>query len=74
MGMHTGAVIREDDDFFGRTVIVAARVAAIARGGEILGTDEVRAATKDDDTTWGPTRDIALKGLSGTHPVSLARW
>jgi class 3 adenylate cyclase len=74
MGMHTGAVIREDDDFFGRTVILAARVAAIARGGEILGTDVVRAATKDDDTTWGPPCEIALKGLSGTHPVSLARW
>lgn len=58
----------------GRTVIVAARVAAIARGGEILGTYDVRAATKDDDSAWGPPRDIALKGLSGTHPVSLARW
>ncbi|MGZ8763182.1 MAG: hypothetical protein ACXW2C_11545 [Acidimicrobiia bacterium] len=55
-------------------MIVAARVAAIARGGEILGTYDVRAATKDDDSAWGPPRDIALKGLSGTHPVSLARW
>jgi class 3 adenylate cyclase len=73
MGLHTGEVIREDDDFFGRTVIVAARVAALARGGEVLATDDVRAATKDDNT-WGPTRETPLKGLAGTHRVSTARW
>jgi class 3 adenylate cyclase len=74
MGLHTGTVIREDDDFFGRTVIVAARVAALARGGEVLATEEVRAATKADDGTWGPGRETALKGLAGTHRVFAARW
>jgi class 3 adenylate cyclase/tetratricopeptide (TPR) repeat protein len=74
MGLHTGAVIREDDDLFGRTVIVAARVAALARGGEVLGTEEVRAATKADDSAWGPSRETALKGLAGTHQVFAARW
>jgi class 3 adenylate cyclase/tetratricopeptide (TPR) repeat protein len=74
MGLHTGAVIREDDDFFGRTVIVAARVAALAHGGEVLATEEVRAATKADDGTWGPGRETALKGLAGTHRVFAARW
>ena len=74
IGMHTGAVIREDDDFFGRTVIVAARVAALARGGEVLATEEVRAATKSDGDTWGPSRETALKGLAGTHQVFAARW
>ena len=74
MGLHTGAVIREDDDFFGRTVIVAARVAALARGGEVLATEEVRAAARADDSTWGPGRETALKGLAGTHRVFAARW
>jgi class 3 adenylate cyclase/tetratricopeptide (TPR) repeat protein len=74
IGMHTGDVIREDDDFFGRTVIVAARVAALARGGEVLATEEVRAATKSDDDVWGPSRETALKGLAGTHQVFAARW
>lgn len=44
VGSHTGAAIKERGDFFGRTVIVAARVADAARGREVLVTDEVRAA------------------------------
>ena len=36
IGLHTGEAIREEGDFFGRSVILAARIAAQARGGEIL--------------------------------------
>ena len=36
IGLHTGEAIRERDDFFGRNVILAARIAAQARGGEVL--------------------------------------
>ena len=36
MGLHTGEVIRDGDDLFGRNVILASRIAAEARGGEIL--------------------------------------
>ncbi len=41
IGLHTGqALIREDGDVFGDAVNVAARVAAIARGSQILTTKE----------------------------------
>ena len=33
MGLHAGEVIKEDEDFFGRNVIMAARVASQAKGG-----------------------------------------
>ncbi|HEU4759168.1 MAG TPA: protein kinase, partial [Dehalococcoidia bacterium] len=36
MGLHTGEAIKEGEDFFGRNVIMAARVASQACGGEIL--------------------------------------
>ena len=36
MGLHAGEVIKEGEDFFGRNVIMAARVASQANGGEIL--------------------------------------
>lgn len=36
VGVHTGEVIRERDDVFGKHVMLAARVANAARGGEIL--------------------------------------
>ncbi len=41
MGMHVGEVIEEGGDFFGRSVILAARIAAQARGGEVLISDEL---------------------------------
>src|SRR3989442_891259 len=34
MGMHTGEVIKEANDFFGKNVILAARIAAQAVGGQ----------------------------------------
>jgi hypothetical protein len=36
MGVHTGEAIQRDGDFYGRSVILAARIADRADGGEIL--------------------------------------
>jgi len=36
MGLHTGEVLKDADDFFGKHVILASRIAGKARGGEIL--------------------------------------
>ena len=43
MGLHAGEVIKEGEDFFGRNVIMAARVASQANGGEILTSGVVKA-------------------------------
>ena len=42
VGMHHGPAIAREGDWFGGTVNLAARVAAIAAGGEVLLTDAVR--------------------------------
>ena len=42
MGLHAGEAIREEGDFFGRSVILAARIAAQASGGEILVSEDLR--------------------------------
>src|SRR5262249_17338257 len=42
VGINAGEPIAEDDDLFGASVILAARTAAKASGGEILVTDVVR--------------------------------
>ena len=60
IGLHTGDVIAEADDFCGRTVILAARVAESARGGEVLVTPQVRAAVPDGVFDHG--REVSLKG------------
>ena len=41
VGMHHGRAIERDGDWFGATVNVAARVAAVAAGGEVLLTKDV---------------------------------
>jgi class 3 adenylate cyclase len=69
VGIHRGEVIREADDFFGRTVIIGARVAASAEGGEVLVTDDVRKATADR-FSFGAVRELSLKGLSASYPAA----
>lgn len=73
MGIHRGEVIREEDDFFGRTVIVGARVAASAAGGEVLVTDDVRNAA-GEAYAFGAVRDLTLKGLSSPCPAAPLDW
>ena len=42
VGMHHGPAVARESDWFGATVNLAARVAAVAAGGEVLVTDAVR--------------------------------
>ena len=42
MGLNAGEAIQEEADFFGSAVIVAARIAALAEGGEILTSEAVK--------------------------------
>ena len=68
VGIHIGEVIREGDDFFGRTVILAARIGAAAKGGEVLVSDDLRRAV-GAAAAFDDGREIEFKGLSGRHLV-----
>ncbi len=72
IGMHEGDVISEDADFYGRTVILAARVGAVAKGGDTLVTDHVRGLL-GDEVSFGEPVEVELKGLSGTHVLHRVR-
>jgi class 3 adenylate cyclase len=75
MGLHTGEAIRERDDFFGRNVVLAARIAGLARGGEILVSSPLKELADDDGAiSFGAPRELELKGLSGTHRVHAVEW
>ncbi len=75
MGLHTGEVIAEEGDFFGKNVILAARIAAQAAGGEILVSEQMRhVADGSDGIEFDAGRELELKGLAGTHRVFSARW
>src|SRR5918995_3485937 len=47
VGMHHGPAIAREGDWFGATVNLAARVAAVAAGGEVLLTGAVRDGTEE---------------------------
>jgi class 3 adenylate cyclase len=75
IGIHAGDAVRERSDFFGHAVVVAARVATMALGGEILATqlvkDLVAGVTR---FSFGPSRSVELKGIEGpcvVHTVHL---
>ena len=44
IGMHTGPAIQRGGDYYGATVNVAARIAALAAGGEVLVSEDTAAA------------------------------
>jgi eukaryotic-like serine/threonine-protein kinase len=77
MGLHTGEVISEEGDYFGKNVILAARIAAQAVGGEILVSEEMRQAASSgngDGLRFDDGREVELKGLAGSHRVFRAEW
>jgi adenylate cyclase len=47
VGMHHGPALEREGDWFGATVNLAARVAALAAGGEVLVTSRVREAAAE---------------------------
>jgi len=70
MGLHTGEATEDAGDFIGRSVIVAARIAAEAHGGEILVSPLVRELTESaGEFTFEEGREVSLKGLSGRYHV-----
>jgi adenylate cyclase len=70
IGIHMGKSVRRGDDLFGRNVAMAARVAAIAEGGEVLVSEPVRDAVADQQNlAFGEPRRVELKGFRGTHPL-----
>ncbi len=76
MGLHTGQAIREEGDIFGRSVILAARIAAQARGGEILVSAPLREAADGSGNgfAFDDGRELELKGLAGRHRVFRTEW
>jgi class 3 adenylate cyclase len=75
MGIHTGEALKDADDFHGRDVVLAARIADQARGGEIL----VSALLKEllfghGDLRFESEREAELKGLAGLHRMYAVAW
>ena len=72
-GLHVGAVVHKNGDFFGTNVAMAARIAAHAVGGQILVSDDVRSRLADnpdaEDIRVVEAFETELKGLEGNHQL-----
>ena len=75
IGLHTGETLRDAERFFGLTVILAARIAALAQGAEILVSSQLReAAGNSAELRFGPEREVALKGISARQRIVSVEW
>lgn len=75
IGLNTGEVLKDGDDFLGRTVILASRIAGEARGGEILVSSVVKAlADGSGEFMFDVSRDVDLKGVSLPQTVYPVVW
>jgi adenylate cyclase len=75
MGVHTGEAIHRDGDFYGRNVILAARIADRAHGGEILVSSLVKELVDAaGDIAVREAEEVELKGLDGRHRLFRVAW
>ncbi len=58
-----------------RTVILTARIAAEAKGGEILASSNLKELTEDSgELRFGAARDVRLKGISEVQRLYPVDW
>jgi class 3 adenylate cyclase len=74
IGLNAGEPIAEDEDLFGTAVIVAARIAAKAEGGEILASDVVRQLVAGKGFLFSDRGDVVLRGFEDPVRLYEVRW
>jgi class 3 adenylate cyclase len=74
VGLNAGEPIAEEKDLFGTAVIEAARIAAAAKGGEILVSNVVRELAKGKDFLFADRGDVALRGFEEPARLYEVRW
>jgi class 3 adenylate cyclase len=74
VGLNAGEPIAEEEDLFGTAVIRAARIAAIAEGGEILVANVVRELAEGKGFLFSEHGNVALRGFDDPVRLFEVRW
>ena len=69
VGIHTGPVIAQDGDVYGRTVNLAARIAAYAQAGQVVVSEETARRSGDGQLRFEPLGPVGLKGVGEPLPL-----
>jgi adenylate cyclase len=73
VGLHSGPVVFQNGDYFGRTVNIAARIAEYARPDEVLVSAAIaEAADASRAARYQPVGPVPLKGLAAPITLYLA--
>jgi DNA-binding NarL/FixJ family response regulator len=73
IGLHAGEVAASEPEA-ARPVVLARRLASLARPGQVLAAALVRELVSDDDLRFGDAREVSLPGLAGRMTVCEVRW
>jgi len=75
VGLHSGFVIANPEQLLGRNVVLAARIAAQAKGGEILVSSTLKQYTESDPTfSYEERGEHHFKGVLGEHMLYAVPW
>jgi len=74
IGLNAGEPIAEDEDLFGTAVIMAARIAAQAKGGEILVANVVKELAAGKGFLFAERGEVALKGFADMMRLYAVQW
>jgi adenylate cyclase len=69
VGIHTGPVIAQDGDVYGRTVNLAARIASHARAGQVLVSEETAHRSDHHELRFESLGPVELKGVAKPLPL-----
>jgi class 3 adenylate cyclase len=74
VGLNAGEPIAEGEDLFGTAVIMAARIAAEAKGSEILASDVVRQLVAGKEFLFSDRGETTLRGFDDPVRLYEVRW
>jgi len=74
IGLNAGEPIAEKEDLFGTAVIMAARIAAQAKGEEIMVSDVVRQLVAGKGFLFADRGEVALRGFEDPVRLYEMRW
>jgi hypothetical protein len=75
VGLHTGEVTQEDEDYFGTAVVIAERLCKLAGPGQIVASDVLRLIVGSRGaSTFGDLGPLELKGVPDPVGAVEVKW